>query len=101
MGVVIGRCTQRNHVVPVAIPDGDERIYRCVCGLVLMGNGRCEIRFGLLDTLYPAVEKASEPGSEKPCETCGGVDGSHRYPNDDGAPCPSCNGTGKQPESEA
>lgn len=49
-------CTKRDHIVPgggIREPL-DERKYRCACGLVLVtGTGVVEIRFGLIDHLYP------------------------------------------------
>lgn len=54
-----GGCTKRDHVVRGGIdPPGDARKYRCECGLVLVtGTGIVEIRFGLLDRLYPEASK--------------------------------------------
>jgi len=54
-------CTKRYHVVPGGIREPlDTRMYRCACGLVLMsGIGTTEIRFGLVDRLYPDTKEGT------------------------------------------
>ena len=46
-------CTRRDHARRGDIPEKDTRRHRCDCGLVMIGSGHVEIRFGLLPELYP------------------------------------------------
>lgn len=55
-------CTYREHVVSkygderedvLTIAEDDPRRFRCDCGLLMIGNGHVEIRFGLLPHLFP------------------------------------------------
>lgn len=57
-----GTCTRREHVVSKyhdgrdevrTIAEDDDRRHRCDCGLVMLGNGHVEIRYGLLPHLFP------------------------------------------------
>lgn len=58
------RCTRREHVVSkhevgsdvLTIAEDDQRRFRCDCGLVMIGNGHVEIRFGLLERLFPEAD---------------------------------------------
>lgn len=58
-----GYCTRRDHVVirndegdVQTIKTTDDRLWRCDCGVAMIGNGRVEIRFGLLDVRFPEAQ---------------------------------------------
>ena len=47
-------CTERDHAVRAKVEPGDDRLYRCDCGCVLVsGNGKVTIRPEVLQHRFP------------------------------------------------
>jgi hypothetical protein len=46
-------CTKRDHAIGRTISGDDTRLHACDCGCAMVGNGRVEIRFGLIPLRFP------------------------------------------------